>query len=217
MFRILKVVLIALVVSASAPAQPAKNRLGLVRIVVLDTSGSMAGERIETSRKELLDLGRQLPPSTDNPFIVVPFHHDAHDVKTFTDLKSFEKFIQGIQAGGGTSIAKGLERAIKELAPGRDARHICVLLYTDGEDGDLAGILKQEEILDRLFSDRGKRGLHQSVVFAKRWEQANADLLKKITERGNAQVIDAGELKIQPVVFTPTLSVADVRWAKDQP
>lgn len=217
MLRYLTAFLFVPILPTALPAQSAPKQLSLVRIVVLDTSGSMAGERIEQARKELLDLGRQLPPSPSHPFIVVPFSHTVGAVNTFNDLPSYERFIQGVQAGGGTSIARGLERGIKELTVFHNARHICVLLYTDGEDGDQAGILKQEEVLDRLFSARGKRGLHQSVVFAKRWEKANAELLQRITKRGNAQVIDAGDLQIQPVIFTPTLTVAHTQWAKDQP
>ncbi|GEM_PF-4444126 len=205
-----------LVTQTVATGQAPASRPSLVRIIVLDKSGSMAGERIEQARKELIDMAQKLPPSPAHPLIVVLFNHDAGPVRTFTDLPSCLTFLRSISADGGTSIAKGLERARQELLPYRDVRHLCVVLYTDGEDGDQAGILKQEEQLDQLFSGRSKRGLQQSVVFAKRWESANADLLVRIIKRGNAQVIDAGEMRIQPVTFNPSFSVAQTRWLKDQ-
>jgi len=192
----------------------APNQASLVRIVVLDTSGSMAGERLSQARKELLEMARQLPPAKDHPFMVVPFNTSAVDVGTFTDLPSLEHYLGQLQGNGGTSIAAGLKRALAELQKYRDIRHICVLLYTDGQDPDTAGIQKQEQQLDLLFGYRAQHGLQQTVVFCKRWQGANADLVALIKKRGHAQVIDAGELRLLPVTLRPSVRVSDVRWSK---
>ena len=189
----------------------------LMRIAILDTSGSMAGERLDTARKELLDFARQLPPAPAYPFVIVPFNGAAHDVRTFTELPALEGYLAKVQAGGDTSIASGLERALAELKPYANVKHVCVLLYTDGEDGDAEGIHKQEEQLDRLFSARSQQGLRQSVVFCKRWEQANADLLARLTKAGHAQIVDAGDLRLVPVTLTPSVTVVRAGWSKDRP
>src|SRR5207302_5560441 len=97
------------------------------------------------------------------------------------------------------------------------AGHVCVLLYTDGDDPDAEGIRRQEDQLDRLFSARSRQGLRQTMVFCKRWEKANADLLARVSKRGHAQVVDAGELRLLPVTLAPAVKVAGARWSRVRP
>lgn len=208
-FGLLAMTTAAVETTAAVPA--------LVRVVVLDTSSSMAGERIDTAKNELLDLARKLPPTPDCPFVIIPFSGEVGEVKTCTDLKTFEDFVVRLQANGGTAIAQGLDRALTELQRYAGCRHACVFLYTDGEDGDAAGITRQEERLDQLFAARQQQGLNQSVVFCKRWEQANAALLKQIAQRGHAKVLDGKEMALRPVTLTPGLQLVRAGWAADQP
>lgn len=187
------------------------------RVIVLDTSGSMTGERIATAKAELLALARQLPPTKDHPLILVPFDSSPHDVATFTDLPAFERHLAKLHAGGGTSIASGLLRALQEVKPYTAAGSVALFLVTDGEDSDRKAIEDAELKLDGVFSIRKKQGLPSSVVFLKRWENANAQLLQKITQRGNARVIDAGEFKLVPVTLTPVVLVLRTAWVKNRP
>ncbi|MBI2808705.1 MAG: VWA domain-containing protein [Planctomycetes bacterium] len=186
------------------------------RVIVLDTSGSMAGKRINTAKAEILAVAKQLPPSKDRPIILVPFHSVSHSVATFIDLPSFEAHLRRIDAGGGTSIASGLNRALEELKRYDKSSHLCFLLYSDGEDSDDAGIAAAEKKLDSLFAIRRKQGL-QSLVFCKRWENANAQLLANLAKSGNAKVIDAGELKVVPVTLTPAIKIQRATWDKTKP
>jgi uncharacterized protein YegL len=188
----------------------------LVRAIVLDTSGSMAGERIGTAKAEILAMARQLPPSKDRPIVLIPFHEVPHSVRTFTDLPSFEAHIAKLNADGGTSIASGLNRALEEIKTFGKTSQLCLLLYSDGEDDDTAGIEAAEKKLDALFAARGKQNL-QSLVFCKRWENANAKLLTNLTKSGNAKVIDAGQLKVVPATLTPTVKVLRAAWGKIKP
>ncbi len=205
--------LMSLPICSTAESRAAEPTL--VRIVVLDTSTSMAGDRLEQAIAELREMLRQLPPTERLPVVVIPFEGHVREVRKFTDLKSCEAYLARLSAGGGTRIAAGLQRCLAELKSYPNARHVCVLLYTDGQDRDLKGIMEQEEQLDRLFVDRSKRGLGQTVVFCKRWEGANADLVAKIKERGHVPVVDAGDLRLSPVTLMPSLSVSQTRWAKD--
>jgi uncharacterized protein YegL len=193
----------------------AQTTATLVRIAVLDTSGSMAGERLKTAKAELLAQAERLPPSKDKPLILIPFHRQPHDVGTFTDLQSFKAHLAKITASGGTSIASGLNRGVEMLEPYKGASHICFLLYTDGEDTDQTGINTAEEKLNRFFATRSKQGL-SSLLFCKRWEGANAALLAKIASGGHAQVIDAKELTVVSVTLNPTVTVMRAAWAKDK-
>lgn len=187
-----------------------------VRIAVIDTSGSMRGERIATAKAELHAMARQLPPSKDKPFILVPFNSGPHDVATFTDLLAFERHLANLEAGGGTSIASGLLHALAELKTNAQACSVSLFLITDGEDPDQAGIDAAEEKLDAIFSHRKKLGLPSSVVF-KRWENANAQLLQKIAQRGNARVFDIAQFKLVPLTITPTVKVVKAAWLPNRP
>lgn len=188
----------------------------LIRIAVIDTSGSMTGPRITTAKAELRALARRLPPTKDRPLIVIPFDTAPHHVATFIDLPTCEAFLDRLDAGGGTSIASGLNRGLDELKPYANCPNIVFLLYTDGEDGDQAGVEAAEAQLDRFFATRSKQGL-PSLLFAKRWENANSALLTKIAKSGHVQLIDAGELQVVPVTVIPTVTVVGTAWAKDAP
>jgi len=187
----------------------------LVRIVLLDTSGSMAGERLTTAKAELRELGRTLPPAADRPVIVVPFTDRLGKVVECTDLATLEACLDKAEADGGTRIALALERALDELHKHPHCRHASVFLYTDGEDGDQEGISRQELRLDRLFADREKRGLNQSVIFCKRWQNANAGLLKQIRERGHARVLDAGEARLRPIFLKAQVTCLKSTWTSE--
>jgi uncharacterized protein YegL len=214
MFRQLFVFALLVVAASSAMAQMAPP--STVRAVVLDTSGSMNGERINTAKAEILSLAKQLPPSKDNPIVIIPFHEVPHSVGTFTDLPTFETHLAKLTAAGDTSIASGLDQAVKELRKFRKTSNVCLLLYTDGEDDDATGIGAAEKKLDALFADRSRQNL-QSLLFCKRWENANAKLLANLTKSGNVKIIDAGQLKVVPVTLTPTVKVLRATWAKTKP
>jgi uncharacterized protein YegL len=183
------------------------------RIFILDTSGSMSGERITVAKGEMLELSRQLPPSTQQPIILIPFHERVDRVYTFTRPADFETTLKGIKAEGGTSIASGLREALVQIEKLKAVRHVCVLIYTDGEDSDQQAIVREEKRLDALFAYRHKQGLKQTVVFCKRWASANAKLLAAMKKYPHTRVIDLETSKMLAVTLTPKFSVARVAWA----
>lgn len=207
---------VLLLLSTMANADDAKQPSiapSFLRIGVVDTSGSMAKDgRLDVAKSEMQRLARDLPPSVDHPFVIIPFESNVLDVRTFTELATFEAFLGILKPTGGTNIAAGLEQAVREVERYRNVPSICVLLYTDGEDGSQNAIFAAESKLDALFADREKRGLGQSVVFCKRWQQANSALVQRIADHGHAQLIDAGELKLIPITYTPELKLIATRW-----
>ena len=99
-------------VRAADPTPPSK----LLRLGIVDDSGSMAGERIETVRKEWLSLARQLPPTPENPIVLVTFGSAASAPKVFVDLPFFEAAVATLQGhSGATIIAAGLQEGITYL------------------------------------------------------------------------------------------------------
>ena len=201
------------VVTADDPGKTVK----LLRLGIVDDSGSMLGERITTVRDEWLALARQLPPSVENPIVLVTFGSSASAPQLYVDLPSFETAIGQLNGeSGGTNIAAGLREGIAYLESAGDAQDVWVFLYSDGEDPNQTGILEEEAKLDAVFSDRQQQGLPQTV-FLKRWGNANADLLNRIQSRGRAKVLDAGELSVRPITFDPHVDLLGVSWNPDDP
>ncbi len=65
-------------------AQPRATAAESRPSVVVDTSGSMQGKRIDQARQDILDIARQLPPSAVNPLIIVPYNDKAGPARVFT-------------------------------------------------------------------------------------------------------------------------------------
>ncbi len=196
-------------VRAVDPTPPSK----LLRLGIVDDSGSMAGERIETVRMEWLNLARQLPPSPENPIVLVTFGSAASAPKVFVDLPSFEAAIGTLHGGsGGTDIAAGLREGITYLSSIKNTNDVWVMLYTDGEgSGSADDLIQAEAELDAIFAGRQQQGLSQTV-FLKRWGNANADLLARIQARGHARVLDAEDLTVNPITFDPQVDLVGVTW-----
>ncbi len=212
-FAITAMVLILLVSRGDDFLLAADTPQQFARVVVIDTSASMDGERLNVAREELREMARQLPPSNTMPIVMIPFNSQALPTKTFSDPGPFQDYLNALRASGGTRIASGLAQGIAELKRYAAAPHVCVLLYTDGEDSERAPILEQEHELDKLFANRRTHGLRQTVVFCKRWGGVNADLVAQLSKSGNADVIDAAELKIVPFTVSPKLTVRASRWS----
>src|SRR5262245_26057625 len=106
----------------------------LLRLLILDKSGSMAGARIEQLKRTVLEWIESYPPSPEAPFAVIPFDRKAGAVRVFTDKASIERFVSSLDAGGGTSIASGLSAGADFLSRYVEASNLIILLVTDGED-----------------------------------------------------------------------------------
>lgn len=189
----------------------------LLRLAVIDNSGSMAGERIASVREELTKLARQLPPSDTHPIILIKFGNTAAPPVLFTELAPFEAAVGLLQGdSGGTNIAAGLDASVQQLNRYKTAQDVWILLYSDGEDANQAAIAKAESQLDAIFADRQQQQLPQTV-FCKRWGGSNAELLSQLRQHGRATVIDAGELQLRPLTFNPVIEVTSVAWNLQTP
>ncbi len=91
-------------------------------VFVLDTSGSMAGEKIQQAKKALAFCVDNL--NDDDRFEIIRFSTDVdplfNKLATANDAnrKQAAKFIKGLKATGGTAIADALKTAL-EAKPGR--------------------------------------------------------------------------------------------------
>lgn len=105
-------------------------------VFVLDTSGSMAGKKMEQARAALRYCLRSLGP--EDRFGIVPF---ATEPRPFRDrlldvspgaLADAEKFVDGLEARGGTAIDDALRVAIGLIPLEEVDRPDMILFVTDG-------------------------------------------------------------------------------------
>ncbi|MFN8594476.1 MAG: VIT domain-containing protein [Thermomicrobiales bacterium] len=100
-------------------------------IVVLDTSGSMEGEKMEQARQALLYVLDHLNP--DDRFNIVEFSTGAREysreLNPETDAANAVTWVQGLAATGGTDINLALLDALDMVQPGRPT---LLLFLTDG-------------------------------------------------------------------------------------
>ncbi len=131
----------------------AHERAPISLAVVLDTSGSMSGEKMEEARRSLLRL---LADMRDDDEIAVVRYSDTSEllqplarVGTVRNSAQLSSRISELQASGGTNIPSGLQhglRALDEAARGRVRR---IVLVSDGLDSTRA---QAENIARSSFS-----------------------------------------------------------------
>lgn len=145
--------------STDAPA----GRPHLSVHLVLDVSGSMAGESIQRAREAARALVDKLAPTDD--FSLVTFSSDAEvkvpDGPVGSRRDSIKSTIAAIHEGGGTNISQGLklgyEQATTKSIPADAVR--VVLLLSDGRAN--AGITGTER-LSKLATDAFQDGIQTS-------------------------------------------------------
>jgi Ca-activated chloride channel homolog len=116
-------------------------------IVVLDTSGSMEGEKIEQAREALLYVLDHLNP--EDRFNVVEFstgaREYARDLNPAADADDAAEWVRRLQATGGTDINLALLSALDMVEPGRPT---LLLFLTDGLPTE--GEVETGRILDNV-------------------------------------------------------------------
>jgi Ca-activated chloride channel homolog len=146
----------------SNPDKPS-DRPHLSVHLVLDVSGSMAGESITRAREAARALVDKLGPSDD--FSLTTFSSDAEvkvadgPVGARRDL--IKKMISEVREGGGTNIGKGLELGYAQAADKKipeDAVRV-VLLLSDGHAN--IGLVAPEK-LSKLALDAFQKGVQTS-------------------------------------------------------
>ncbi|MCK4871405.1 MAG: VWA domain-containing protein [Phycisphaerales bacterium] len=119
---------------------PDETRIPQDVVFVMDTSGSMSGEKIEQARESLRFCLNQL--GEGDRFNIVRFSTGFDQLfpvmteRTKESLGDAHKFVDRFSAGGGTNILDALRSAVKLLSASRDAdRPMLVVFLTDG-NGD---------------------------------------------------------------------------------
>ncbi len=130
------------------------ERAPLALVVVLDTSGSMEGEKIDRARDSVLALMRDM--RDDDEIAFVRYSSDAELIQPLARMRdvrgSLAGRVRGLQAGGGTNIPSGLSMGLGALAEAERGRVRRVVLVSDGLDSTRAQA-------ERLASDNAERGI----------------------------------------------------------
>ncbi|MGI5499974.1 substrate-binding domain-containing protein [Lentzea sp. CA-135723] len=171
-------------------------------VYVLDTSGSMQGERIEALKKSLSGLtgvdtsltGKYCRFRSREDVVLLPFNQAPLPLRTFTvdaqnpqpSRDAIRAAIDGLVAAGDTAVYDSLIRAYDELT-GTD-RFLSVVLMTDGESNtgrSLADFTafaagKQVRVFPILFGEAAEAQMRE--VAAKTggevWDARGGDLAK---------------------------------------
>lgn len=145
-----------LVVTPAADLEPITE--GTDWTFVLDVSGSMGGDKIATLTRGVGQVVKKM--KSNDRFRIITFNNSAVELTpgyvaaTPEQVQNWLGRIAAIEAGGGTNLYAGLERAIRKLD---DDRTSGVVLVTDGvanvgatEQRDFLNLIKQQDI--RLFT-----------------------------------------------------------------
>jgi Ca-activated chloride channel family protein len=157
-------------------------------VLVLDTSGSMRGEKMEQARKALKYCLNNL--SKGDRFGLVSFattvnrYKDGLTEATPEQLDRARKWVDDLEANGGTAIYDALESAL-ELRPKTDeGRTFTMVFFTDGQptigDGDKT---QPEAILKNTIA---KNTANTRIFTFGVGDDVNATLLDQLAERTRA-------------------------------
>ena len=171
--------------------------------IVIDKSGSMAGEKIRKAREAALEAVRRLGP--DDIVSLVAYFDQVHTLvpaMRVGDGEHLEMCIRGIQAGGGTALFGGVTQGASEVR-----KHIekgayvnRVILLSDG----LANVgPSSPEELGRLGTALMKEGI--SVTTIGLGLGFNEDLMTRLAQRSDGNTYFVEESADLPRIFAAEL------------
>jgi VWFA-related protein len=138
--------------------------------IVLDTSGSMAGEKIESARSAIFNFLQALN-DPDDEFFMYRFSADPDLVHDWTDNReSISRNLRRVNAAGGTAMYDAVAEAVP-MAQGGQNRKKAVVIISDGNDtnsrldsGDVRQLVRETEVLVYAI---GIDGQGESTIFTR--------------------------------------------------
>ncbi|MGH9550477.1 MAG: VWA domain-containing protein, partial [Terriglobales bacterium] len=160
-------------------------------MLVVDTSGSMVGEKLEQAKKALHFIIKALNPN--DRFSIVQFNTDVDVFKyhvvqaTAENKKAAQSFIDDLEARGGTNIGGAIEMG-KSLLNETTNRPGYIVMMTDGEP--TVGETDAAKLIKSASSKRDIRLFDFGVGY-----DVNTKLLNKLAEghHGTAQYVEPDE------------------------
>ncbi len=174
-------------IAISAIPDEIGGNLPLNLCLILDRSGSMAGEPLRTVKQAVERLLDQLRP--DDRISIVAFNSTAEVIVPNQYVEEPERIksqIRNLEAKGTTTINKGLQQGIAELTRGVSGTVSQAFLLTDGHGDSSLRIWKWEFGTDdnKLCLDLAQKAANAQITintlgFGNSWNQ---NLLEKIAD-----------------------------------
>jgi len=155
----------------------AQARMPLNFTLLLDHSGSMAGEKLRTMKEAVKNIIDQL--TAEDILSVVTFESRTRvliPAQRVAQRDELKRQVDKIKDAGGTNLANGLREAIKQVSQGlQEGRVSRLILLTDGEATD------REDDSRRLADEAGQQGIPIICLgFGRDW---NEDFLFDLADR----------------------------------
>ncbi|MGW6908328.1 substrate-binding and vWA domain-containing protein [Streptomyces sp. NPDC054940] len=162
-------------------------------VYVLDTSGSMEGDRLEQLKQALADLTGDFREREE--VTLMPFGSGVKSVRTHVvepadpkaGLDGIRKDTEALSAEGDTAIYTSLEAAYDHLGTGRDT-FTSIVLMTDGENTTGAEAADFDAFYAGLDRDR-----RETPVFPILFGDSDESELEQIAELTGGRLFDAQE------------------------
>lgn len=169
-------------------------------VVVMDISGSMAGDKITSARSSLMEFIQKLDDR--DRLQIVLFSSDQVALTPLTELGGKRQqvldSVSGIFEGGDTTLYDSTMQAYEELQRDGDPKHIrAVVVLTDGED--TASTTPLDAILSRIRAAQGEGGNAIKIFTIAFGDNANKDILKEIAESSGGKEYDSSPDTIQKI------------------
>ncbi len=156
-------------------------RAPMAMAIVIDRSGSMAGEKIERARASAKELVGRLDPR--DQIALISYATDVSvdlPLTSATERARIERVIDQIFDGGGTNISGGLEAGLAELDRARNQGLVSrVVLLSDGNANQ--GIV-EPRALGRIAEEARQRGITVSSLGL--GLDFNEDVMTMLAENG---------------------------------
>ena len=153
---------VAVLLDLTAPSGTTSARPPHALQVVLDRSGSMAGDRLDAAKQALEALVVRLDPS--DSFGLVAFDDEVQitvPAAPLGDKPATLAAIRTLQPGGMTNLSGGFLRGLQEARRGAPGRGATLLLLSDGHAN--VGILEHDK-LQALAATGRREGVTTSTV-----------------------------------------------------
>ncbi len=160
--------------------------------LIIDRSGSMEGEKIETAKAAAKASSDLLGPK--DYVSVIAFDNESHNVVPLQpagNASAVAAEIASITAGGGTNIAPAMEEGLRQLS-GSAAKLKHVILLTDG--------VSQEGPFYELATQMAQNNITVSTVAV--GSDADTQLLSQIAQWGNGRYYETNDPSTVPQIFT---------------
>jgi len=190
-------------ITLDAPPPPEKSMRPAVNLaIVLDRSGSMAGQKLERAKDAAIEALRHLGPM--DMFSVVVYDHNVSTVVSAqhaTNIEWIEGRIRQIRSGGNTALFGGVSQGAAEVRKNLDGNYVHrIILLSDG----IANVgPSSPEDLGRLGAALIKEDISVTTVGV--GTDYNEDLMTSLSQNSDGNTYFVESSRDLPRIFTAEL------------